>query len=73
MRFVSNPHHRRARLVLLSPRGKAAYDSAMKRQEPWADRLAEGVSAKEIEAATAALRAIRKRLDDDAKQGNDDA
>src|SRR5258708_24672438 len=32
VRFMANPHHRRARLVLLTPRGKAAYDSAMKRQ-----------------------------------------
>ncbi len=73
VRFVANPHHRRARLVLLTPRGKAAYDSAMKRQEPWADGLAEGLSAKEIEAATATLRVMRQHLDDRAKEGIDDA
>src|SRR6266446_7206276 len=39
VRFVANPHHRRARLVLLTARGKAAYDAAMRRQEPWASRL----------------------------------
>jgi DNA-binding MarR family transcriptional regulator len=28
--FEPNPHHQRAKLVPLTPRGKAAYDAAMK-------------------------------------------
>ena len=68
-----NPHHQRAKLVLLTARGKAAYDAAMKRQGPWASRLAEGLSATDIERAAATLRALRQRLDDRAESGDDDA
>ena len=72
VRFVANPHHRRARLALLTGRGKAAYNAATSRQEPWADSLAAGLSAKEIEAAAATLRTLRRRLGDN-REGNGDA
>ena len=67
VRFGPNPHHQRAQLVILAPRGRAAYDAAMKRQAPWASRLAQGLNAKQIEAATVVLRTIRQRLDDSPK------
>jgi len=67
--FAPNPHHRRAQLVQLTPRGMAAYGAAMKRQGPWADRLATGVTAKELAAAGAVLRKLRQRLDDSVKDG----
>lgn len=74
VRFEPNPHHQRAKLVLLTPRGKAAYDTAMTRQGPWARRLAEGLSTKQIKAATAFLNSIRQRLEkQSAEQGNGDA
>jgi len=70
VRFGPNPHHQRAKLVLLTPRGVAAYDAAMKRQGPWASALGNGLSIKQIEGATATLRTIRQRLDDHPEQGN---
>jgi DNA-binding MarR family transcriptional regulator len=73
VRFAPNPHHQRAKLVLLTARGKAAYDVAMKRQGPWASSLSNGLSIKQIEAATVTLRTIRQRLEDRSRQGNDDA
>jgi DNA-binding MarR family transcriptional regulator len=74
VRFEPNPHHQRARLVLLTPRGKAAYDAAMTRQRPWARHLAEGLSTKQIEAATVLLRSIRQRLEQEsAEERNGDA
>ena len=73
VRFGPNPHHRRAKLVLLTARGKAAYDVAMKRQGPWASSLSNRLSIKQIEAATATLRTIRQRLEDRSRQGNEDA
>jgi DNA-binding MarR family transcriptional regulator len=69
VRFGPNPHHQRAKLLLLTPRGKAAYDTAMKRQRPWASSLANGLSIKRIEAATVTLRAIRQRLEDRSEPG----
>lgn len=60
--FAANPHHQRAKLVLLTPRGKAAYASAMKRQRPWAERIARGLDRKRIESAAATLEALQHRL-----------
>ena len=73
VRFAPNPHHQRAKLVLLTPRGKAAYDAAIKRQGPWAGSLANGLTIKRIEAATVTLRAIRQRLEDRSTQRNSNA
>jgi DNA-binding MarR family transcriptional regulator len=73
VRFESNPHHQRAKLVLLTTRGEAAYAATTKRQRPWASSLANGLNVKQIETATATLRTIRQRLDDHSKQGNSDA
>ncbi len=73
VRYQSNPHHQRSRLVFLTPRGRAAYDAAMERQRPWARGLADGLTAKQIETATAVLRAIRSRLDAAPKIGKSDA
>ena len=42
VRFAPNPHHQRAKLALLTSRGRIAFDSAMKRQGPWASDLAKG-------------------------------
>ena len=60
--FGTNPHHQRAKLVLLTPRGKAAYASAMKRQRPWADKIAKGLTRKDIDSARSTLAALDLRL-----------
>jgi DNA-binding MarR family transcriptional regulator len=66
VRLAPNPHHRRARLVVLTPRGRTAYDMAMQRQRPWAENLAAGLDPRAIAGATATLRAIRRRLEEQA-------
>ena len=43
-----NPHHRRAHLVVLTKQGKEAFEAATRLQAPWVNRLAEGVSLKDI-------------------------
>src|ERR1700687_2833621 len=48
VQFAPNPHHQRAKLVLLSSQGKTAFAAAMRRQGPWADDLATGLSGKQI-------------------------
>lgn len=72
IRFGVNPHHQRAKLVRLTPRGKQAYAAAMERQKPWADSLAEGLTAKQIETVTTTLRAIRERFDSGAEREESD-
>lgn len=73
VRFAPNPHHARAKLVLLSPRGTAAYEAAMKRQIPWVKALADGISLQSITRATATLRLLRSRLDKGTDGDPDDA
>lgn len=68
IRFGPNPHHQRAKLVHLTVRGRAAYDAAIARWEPWTHSLAEGLSATKIEMAIAVLRAVRMRLDETAEE-----
>lgn len=70
--FAPNPHHQRAKLILLTPQGEAAYAAAKARQNPWAITLAEELSIDEIEAATLLLRRIRQRLEhSEGKESND--
>jgi DNA-binding MarR family transcriptional regulator len=73
VRFAPNPHHQRAKLVLLTAAGKAAFASVMKRQSAWATGLGRGLNAKQIETAAVMLRTIRQRLDDRAGNGDDNA
>ena len=73
LRFAANPHHQRAKLVLLAPRGAAAYEAAMRQYSPWVKDLARTLSIPEIEQATATLRAFRCRLEGAPEGEPDDA
>jgi DNA-binding MarR family transcriptional regulator len=68
VRYGANPHHRRAKLVLLTERGQAAFRAAMNRQRPWAAALSRGLSSEAIQAATAVLRTLLRRLDGPAAE-----
>ena len=71
LRFAVNPNHRRAKHVVMTPRGEAAYAAAMKRQAPWAQALTQGLSAQQIIAATVILKQLRQRLErDDSSEGD---
>lgn len=63
VRLDPNPHHRRAGLVAMTERGKAAYDSAMRREARWAEVVTDGFNPDDIEAAARTLRALQQRLD----------
>jgi len=66
--FAPNPHHRRAKLALLTDEGRAAYAAAAERQRPWARSLADGLSTDALQAATSALRSLRRKLE--AREGS---
>ena len=68
--FAPNPHHERAKLVLLTPQGAAAYREAMVRQAPWAAGLASGLSAKDFKAARSLLHELRMRLSQEKRPGS---
>ncbi len=62
LRFTPNPHHQRARLVLLTARGETVFRAAMQRQAPWAAQLGVGLTAGQIDTALQVLRTLRDRL-----------
>ena len=63
LRFAANPNHRRAKLVVMTPRGQGAYAAAMKRQVPWASALGQGLTVQQIVAAAVVLKSLRQRLE----------
>ncbi len=60
--FETNPHHRRAQLVVLTDKGKRAFEAAMDLQAPWVNELADGLLAKDIETVRRVVAALRKKL-----------
>jgi DNA-binding MarR family transcriptional regulator len=61
--FESNPHHRRAQLVVLTDKGRQTFDAAMRLQAPWINRISAGVSAKDIGTVHRVMTALRKNLE----------
>lgn len=59
-----NPHHRRAQLVVLTEKGRDAYDAAMELQTPWINQLSEGLSANELQTMHRIIIVLRERLED---------
>jgi DNA-binding MarR family transcriptional regulator len=62
-RFEPNPHHERAKLVVMTDRGKAAFLSAMAKQHRWAESLAEGFSIDTIGDTARVIRRLRHKLE----------
>lgn len=63
VRFQDNPFHRRAKLVTLTDAGRVLFEAAMRRQAPWAQRFAAGMTMAEFEHATIFARNLRERLE----------
>ena len=61
--FADNPEHKRAKLVRLTARGRAALDQIDRRQAEWSSRLAAGFRTPILQAALAVLKACRRRLE----------
>jgi len=61
--FETNPHHRRAQLVVLADKGRQAFDAAMRLQSPWINGLADGLPLKDIETMGRVITALRSKLE----------
>jgi DNA-binding MarR family transcriptional regulator len=68
-----NPHHRSAKLVVMTAKGLKAFDAAMRLQTPWVNRLGEGFDAKSIEKAAKVLEGLRQRLEHSSPDAAADA
>jgi DNA-binding MarR family transcriptional regulator len=69
--FEANPHHRRAQLVTLTDKGRSTYEAAMRLQVPWVNRLADGLSVKDMQTAHRVIAALRRKLEgtDESEEG----
>jgi DNA-binding MarR family transcriptional regulator len=63
--FAPNPHHKRAQLIVLTDKGQYAFKSAMELQEPWVNKLADGVATKDLETIHRVILTLRKKLEGD--------
>ena len=63
-----NPAHRRARLMVFTEPGRAAFAQARRRQAEWSDRLADGLPLQAFPLAQATLDALIGRLETDASE-----
>jgi DNA-binding MarR family transcriptional regulator len=61
--FEPNPHHRRAQLVVLTDKGRHAYDAAIRLQAPWINRLSDGLLIRDIETARRVVAGVRQKLE----------
>ena len=61
--FETNPHHRRAQLVVLTDKGKQAFEAAMRLQAPWINGLSEGLLVKDIKTVHQVITALRGKLE----------
>ncbi|UWU87637.1 MarR family transcriptional regulator [Bradyrhizobium yuanmingense] len=65
--FEANPHHRRAQLVVLTDKGRRAFDAAMALQMPWVNSLSEGLAVKDLQRVHRIVAALRNKLESDAE------
>ena len=61
--WETNPHHRRAQLVVLTDKGKRTFDAAMALQAPWVNGLSEGLAVKDLQVVHRVVTALRKKLE----------
>lgn len=65
-----NPHHRRASLVLLTDKGREAFDRAMALNGPWMNWLTSGIQVEDIHAMQRVLNSLRARLDSETSSSD---
>lgn len=71
VRFEANPHHRRAKLVVLTDEGRAAARAAGAKQQPWARALAAALDPERVAAALEVLTRMDALLTSSASAEDD--
>ena len=69
--FKANPRHRRAQLVVLTAKGKQAYDAAMELQAPWVNQVTHSLDLKDLKAFQRVLLSLRERLETGGEKPED--
>ena len=60
--FQPNPHHKRAQLVMLTPKGQKLFEAAIALQIPWVNDLSRGLSASDIATTQEVIGLLKTRL-----------
>src|ERR1700761_6414245 len=61
--FEVNPHHRRAQLVILTDKGRRAFDAAMALQAPWVNGVSGELAVKDLQTVHRVVAALRRKLE----------
>jgi DNA-binding MarR family transcriptional regulator len=61
--FIDNPADKRAKIAAATEAGRAAISSLRERQHAWANAVAEGIGAEEIEQAIGVMRQVIEKLE----------
>ncbi len=64
--YLDNPHHRRAKLIAITNKGRDALRQVETRQAIWAERLGTEIGLPRLKAAVEGLLAARECLEKDA-------
>ncbi len=62
VRFVENPHHKRAKLVELTERGHAILKKVKRVQVTWANQISSGIRERDLKQTEAVLQELNRRL-----------
>ena len=61
--YIENPHHRRAKLMVTTPKGRKALDYVVERHAEWANQIGEKHSLEGLQTAVTALQQVRASLE----------
>lgn len=71
LEFRENPHHRRSKLLCITPKAEAALAIVKARQVEWANRLGATLDLDQLRAAQATLTLFREALERDANSNKE--
>lgn len=61
--YLENPHHKRAKNMVLTPRGKEVCEQLSELQVPWAEEKSTGTRPKEMQATLDIVQLLVKRFE----------
>ena len=61
--YIENPHHRRAKLMVMTPKGRKALDYVVERHAEWANQIGEKHSLEGLQTAVTVLQQVRENLE----------
>ena len=61
--YQENPYHKRAKLVVLSNKGKNSYELLERKQIPWANRSSASISTGDLDVTLSVLRKMIKTFE----------